>query len=105
MAEENEEEEDEDEGEDEGGREGGHPFPSVSQTCPRRFLSDVKVKREEVNEGKGEGEGVKKEKKLTQTVELLAKKDAHEGGREWWRGVRREGWMEGGREAISHCGS
>eukprot|EP00624_Nannochloropsis_granulata_P000766 evm.model.NODE_13100_length_6470_cov_25.108656.1 len=42
MAEENEEEEDEDEGEDEGGREGGHPFPSVSQTCPRRFLSDVK---------------------------------------------------------------
>lgn len=41
RSEENEEEEEQ--GEDEGRREGGHFFPSVSQTCPRRFLSDVKV--------------------------------------------------------------
>jgi len=34
------------EGEGEEGREGECPFPSVSQTCPRRFLSDVKVGRD-----------------------------------------------------------
>lgn len=55
RSEENEEEEEQ--GEDEGGREGGHFFPSVSQTCPRRFLSDVKVGKEEGKEWEGKGKG------------------------------------------------
>jgi len=51
--------EEEEEGGEEGeeGREGGHPFPSVSQTCPRRFLSDVKVGRDGGREGRWEDAG------------------------------------------------
>jgi hypothetical protein len=57
------------EGGREGGREGGsqgpHYFPSISQSCPRRFLSDVKVGREGGRkggreEGGKEGEGAEK---------------------------------------------